>query len=101
MTTVSAALTYTIAISGEIVRIALTPAALNGLQIKVGGVENAYITAPVREKTWIILEPEHEEAGKKAIIVCALCGLKSSGAAFRAHLCECMYEIFGAKAIFG
>ncbi|KAL7525384.1 hypothetical protein ACHAXR_000985, partial [Thalassiosira sp. AJA248-18] len=31
-----------------------------------------------------------EDAGKKAIIVCAIYGLKSSGAAFRKHLGECM-----------
>ena len=70
------------------VRIALILAALNDLEVKVGNVENSYITAPVREKVWTILGPEHgEDMGKKATIVRALYGLKSSGAAFRAHIC--------------
>ena len=50
-----------------------------------------YVTVPVRENIWTVLGDEHgEDAGKKAIIVRALYGLKSSGAAFRAHLCGCM-----------
>ena len=52
---------------------------------------NAYITAPVKEKIWTYLGPDHGEyESKKAIIVRALYVLKSSGADFRAHLCECM-----------
>ena len=94
MTTAPAAITYASVVSRESVRIALTLAALNGLEVKVGDVENAYITAPVREKIWTTLGPEHgEDSGKKAIIVRALYGLKSSGAAFRAHLCECMKSL--------
>ena len=38
-----------------------------------------------------MLGGEHgKDAGKKAIILRALYGLKKSGAAFRAHLCGCM-----------
>ena len=52
---------------------------------------NFYITAPVKEKIWTYLGPENgDDKGKKAIIGRALYGLKSSGAVFRAHLCECM-----------
>ena len=52
---------------------------------------NAYIQAPVTEKIWTTLGSEFgEDAGKKAIIVHAIYGLKSSGAAFRKHLGECM-----------
>jgi hypothetical protein len=73
------------------VRIALTYAALNDLQVKVGDVLNAYITAPITEKVWTVLGPEFgQDAGKKAIIVRALYGLKSAGAAFRAHLASFM-----------
>ena len=54
-------------------------------------VLNVYITVPVKEKVWTFLGPEHgEEAGKWALIVRALYGLKSSGATVRTHLCECM-----------
>ncbi|KAL7530823.1 hypothetical protein ACHAXR_003692 [Thalassiosira sp. AJA248-18] len=54
-------------------------------------IENAYITAPITEKVWCILGQEFgEQAGRKAIIVRALYGLKSAGAAFRKHLADCM-----------
>ena len=59
--------------------------------MKVGDVLNAYITAPITEKVWTVLGPEFgQDAGKKAIIVRALYGLKSAGAAFRAHLASFM-----------
>ncbi len=58
-------------------------AALNDFQVKAGDVLNAYITAPCKEKVWTILGPEFgSEAGQSAIIVRALYGLKSAGAAF-------------------
>ncbi|KAL7524009.1 hypothetical protein ACHAWF_000783 [Thalassiosira exigua] len=80
-------------VSRETVRLALTIAALNDLEVKCGDVMNAYITAPVQEKIWTVLGPEFgEDEGKKAIIVRSLYGLKSSGAAFRAYLAVCMKE---------
>jgi hypothetical protein len=52
---------------------------------------NAYIQAPVTEKIWTTLGSEFgEDAGNMAIIIRAIYGLKSSGAAFRKHLGECM-----------
>ena len=39
-------------------RIALLMAALNDLNVKVGDVLNAYITAPITEKVWTVLGPE-------------------------------------------
>jgi len=84
-------MTYASVVSRETVRIALTYAALNDLQVKVGDVLNAYITAPITEKVWTVLGPEFgQDAGKKSIIVRALYGLKSTGAAFRAHLASSM-----------
>ena len=89
-----ATITYASVVSRETVRIALTLAALNDLEVKVGDVLNAYITAPITEKVWTILGPEFgRDAGKRAIIVRALYGLKSAGAAFRAHLAACMRDI--------
>jgi hypothetical protein len=56
---------------------------LNDLEVKVGDVLNAYITAPVKEKVWTILGPKFgHDSGKSDIIVCAFYGLKSAGAAF-------------------
>ena len=39
--------TYTSVVSHETVRIALTIDALNDLEVKMGNIMNAYITAPV------------------------------------------------------
>ena len=89
-----ATITYASVVSRETVRIALMLAALNDLQVKVGDVLNAYITAPVKERVWTILGPEFgSDAGKTAIIVRALYGLKSAGAAFRAHLASFMRQM--------
>jgi len=91
MTEAPKTLTYASVVSRESVRIALTLAALNDLEVKSADIKNAYLTAPVTEKIWTILGPEFgEDAGKKAIIVRALYGLKSAGAAFRNHLADCM-----------
>ena len=90
-----ATLTYASVVSRETVRIALTLAALNALEVKVGDIQNAYLTAPVEERIWTVLSPEWgADAGKKAIIVRSLYGLKSAGASFRNHLADCM-EMLG------
>ena len=53
---------------------------------------NEYVTAPCSENIWTVLEFGTDQ-GKKAIIVRALNGIKSSGAAFHAHLADCMRSI--------
>ena len=89
-----ATITYASVVSRKTVCFALTLAALNDLEVKAGDVLNAYITAPITKKVWTILGPEFgEDAGKTAVIVRALYGLKSAGAAFRAHLASCMREL--------
>jgi hypothetical protein len=78
-----ATITYASVVSCETVSLALTIASLNDLEVKVGDVLNACITAPVKEKVWTILGPEFgNDTGRSAIIVRALYGLKSAGAAF-------------------
>jgi hypothetical protein len=47
MTKAPATLTYASVVSRESVRIALTLAALNDLEVKTADIENAYLTAPV------------------------------------------------------
>jgi hypothetical protein len=80
-------MTYASVVSRETVRIALTLAALNELDVKMADIENAYLTAPITEKVWTLLGPEFGgDAVKRALIVRALCGLKSAGAAFRHNL---------------
>ena len=98
MTKAPASLTYASVVSRETVRMALTVAALNDIDVWAADVLNAYITAPCREKIWTTLGAEFgPDKGKKAIVVRALYGLKSSGAAFRAHLQSFMKEM-GYKA---
>ena len=90
----SGTVTYASVVSRESVRIALTLAALNDLEVKTADIENAYLTAPVGEKIWCRLGPEFgQDAGKRAIIVRALYGLKSAGASFRNHLADCMRHL--------
>jgi hypothetical protein len=85
------AMMYTSVLLRESVRIALTLAALNDLDVKMADIENAYLAAHITEKVWTVLGPESGvDDGKNALIVRALYGLKSSGTALRKHLAECM-----------
>ena len=94
MTEPPASLTYSSVVSQESVRIALTVAALNDLDVLAADVGNAYLNADCREKIWCIAGPEFgSNQGKKVIIVRALYGLKSSGAAWRAHLASTMSDL--------
>ena len=69
-------------------------AALNGLEILGADAQNAYINSPPREHYWIWCGPEfgHHE-GKKALIVRALYGMKSSGAAWRSYLADILRDV--------
>ena len=88
------ALTYASVVSRDSVRIALTIAALNKLKVLEWDIQNEYLTAPCREKIWTIAGPKFvSDAGKLIIVVRALYGLKSSGAAYRALLAKILYDI--------
>jgi hypothetical protein len=94
-------ITYASVISCETVCLAHLMAALNDLKVKVGDVLNAYITAPVTEKVWTVLGAKFSiDAGKSAVIVHALHGLKSAGAAFHVHLASfiCQMGFTSCKA---
>jgi hypothetical protein len=85
------AITYASVVSLESVKVALTIADLNQLDVKMAGIENTYLAAPITEKFWAVLGTEFgNDSGKLVLIVRALYGLKSSGAALRNHLTECM-----------
>jgi hypothetical protein len=72
-----AVMTYASVVSRESVRIALTIAALNDLEVKASDVMNAHLMVPCEERVWTILGAEFGgDSGKKAIIVRALYGLK-------------------------
>ena len=91
MTQAPAVLTYATMVSRDTVRIALTLAALNDLEVMTSDIKNAYLQSPCDEKIHTVLGLEFgPDAGKKAIIVRALYGLKSAGASFGRHLADCM-----------
>jgi hypothetical protein len=70
MTKAPATLTYASVVSRETVRLALTVAALNDIDVWAADVLNAYITAPCRKKIWTTLGPEFEsDRGKKALVI--------------------------------
>ena len=76
------------------VRIALTYAALNGLDVTAADVKNAYLTAPTSERHYIICTKEFgENAGKRAIITRALYGGLKAGRDFWLYVRECMLAL--------
>ena len=86
--------TYSSVVSRDSVRICLLIAALNDLDVQAADVENAYLTAPCKEKVWTIAGPEFgSDQGKPLIITKALYGLKSSGAAYRAYFAQTLDEL--------
>ena len=87
--------TYASVVSQESVRIALTLAAFNYLEVKTSDIQNSYLTAPCSEKIWTTLDSEFvpDLAGKEALVVRALYGLKYSGDSFINNLVECMRNI--------
>ena len=85
--------TYAGVVSRESVRIALTYAALNGLNVCAADIRNAYLQAPSSQKDYIVCGPEFglENEGKIALIHRALYGGKFAGRDFRNHLRSCMH----------
>jgi hypothetical protein len=88
-------LTYASVVSRESVRIALTLAALNDLEVKASDIQNAYLTAPLlNEKIWTVCGAEFgEDQGKNAVVVRALYGLKSAGHDYGVHIANCMVHL--------
>ena len=87
-------ITYSSVVSRDSVRLALTIAALNGLDVLGCDIHNAYISAPCKEKIYTIAGREFgSDAGKTMIIVRALYGLKSSGAAFHTMLANTLWDL--------
>ena len=87
--------TYAGVVSRESVRIALTYAALNGLDVTAADIRNAYLQAPSSRKDYILCGPEFgiENLNKRALIKRALYGGKTAGRDFRNHLRACMMHL--------
>ena len=84
-----ASVTYSTVVSRDSVRILLTIAALNDLDVLGADVQNAFLTAPNKEKCWMIAGPEFgPEEGKSFLVVKALYGLKSASFSFRSYMAE-------------
>lgn len=83
------AVTYSSVVSRDSVRLLLLVAAINDIQIKGADIQNAFLSAPNREKCYIIAGPEFgPDEGKTFIVRRALYGLKSAAASFRAYMAE-------------
>jgi len=88
------AVTYSSVVSKDSIRILLVVAALNGLDILSCDIMNAYLNAKPRERVYFIAGDEFgDDKGRIIIVVRALYGLKSSGAAFRSKLLADLREM--------
>ena len=93
--------TYSSVVSRDSIRIAFTLAALNDLDILSADVQGAYLNADTKEKIYTIAGLEFgSRAGRPAVIVKALYGLKSSGARWRDHMALTLRE-FGFVSSLG
>mmetsp|Transcript_15996 Transcript_15996/g.23839 ORF Transcript_15996/g.23839 Transcript_15996/m.23839 type:complete len:1130 (+) Transcript_15996:7540-10929(+) len=89
-----ASLTYSSVVSRDSVRIAFMLAALNDCDIWACDIGNAYLNAKCREKIWTKAGTEFgSDKGKVMVVIRALYGLKSSGAAWRAMLAETLLDL--------
>jgi hypothetical protein len=64
-----ASVTYSTVVSRDSVRILLTIAALNDLKVLGADVQNAFLTAPNKEKDWMIAGPEFGADKRKTFLV--------------------------------
>jgi len=88
------ALTYPSVVSRDSVRLAFMLVKLNGLEMIMTDIGNAYLNAEVTEKYYAIAGPEFGELqGCTVVIVRALCGLKSAGAAWNHHLANKLMQL--------
>jgi hypothetical protein len=79
--------TFSSVVSRDSVRIFFMLAALNNLNVYSADIQNAYLTAPIREKYWVRAGPEFgSDVGRPAKVVRALYGLETAGQTFRSHL---------------
>ena len=79
--------TFSTVVSRDSVRLAFMAAALNDIGVLAADIQNAYLSAPTKEKIYITAGKEFgKDEGRPAIIVRALYGVPGSGKNFRLHL---------------
>ena len=87
-------ITYSSVVSRDSVRLAFLIAGLNTVDIMSCDLQNAYLNAKCREKIWFEGGLEcGEDRGKVLIVVRALYGLKSAGAAWRSELASALRQL--------
>jgi hypothetical protein len=71
MTDPPSAMTYSRVVSRDNVHIGFLLAALNGLNIICGDIQNAYLNAPTSEKVWFKVGPEwgEQHEGKTVLFI--------------------------------
>lgn len=85
---------YSSVVARDSVRICLMLAALNDLNVLCVDIQNAYLTAPNKEKVFMKAGMEFgDECGKWMLIVRALYGLRGAGASFRSFLASKLDEM--------
>ena len=86
---------FAVVVSRESIHIAFTYVALNGLDVCVVDIQNAYLQAPSSQRDYIMCGPKLgiENVGKVALIHRALYGGKSTGKDFGNHLRSCMHHL--------
>ena len=84
--------TFAGVVSRESIRILLTYAALNQLDVWAADIKSAYLQAPTSEKHYIVCGPEFgpDKEGCIAVITRALYGGKSAGSDYWKHMRACM-----------
>ena len=85
------AMVYSSVVSHDSVRLILLIAALNDLEVLSADVQNAFLTAPNKEKVYLRAGPEFGiNEGKTYIVTKALYGLKSASASFRSYVADAL-----------
>ncbi len=95
MTNPPAEITYSSVVTRDSVRLVFLIEDSNDIKILATDIGNAYLNAKLREIVYFTAGPEFgaELQGKHAIIVHALYGLKSSGAAWRSHFANTLRSL--------
>ena len=89
--------TYSTVPSRDSIRLLFLVAALNDLDVLSADIQNAYLTAPIKEKYYIVASEAMGFAesmwGRPARIVRAMYGLPVAGASFRSYLAGHLKEL--------
>ena len=87
-------ITYSRVVSRYSIRIVLTLAALNGVEIRLADIGNKYLNAKCPEKIWTVAGTKFvSEKVKVMLVVRAIYGLKSSGAAWRQMFAQTLRDL--------